>query len=211
MPTVAILFLVFALPAPSDAVASQYTMSDASGRVIEFTPEDLLAFRDRSDSLMTDLQEDPAVLYYPEFRPELEDTEPRDSWPWNVVEVVTDSLAAIVMPGNLREARRAYESYAVLRMHNVREDPDVACEVIVERELFAMDGFVDGWIVTRLLFGGPSYEALDELVFARAAGVLEGLVIDRENRQLGGCLKEVQESHRESVDAYREWRLRTDQ
>ena len=173
---------------------------------MEFEADLLLRFRDRSDSLMTDLVEDPFVLYFPSFGRDLDESEARDAWPWNAVEVVTDSSAALVMPGNLREAGRAYESYAVLRMHAVRQDPDVACEVLISREVEAVDGFVDGWIVARLLFGGPAYEPLDELAFAREAGVLAGLILDRSDRQLGGCLQVSRERRAEDIAAYRAWR-----
>jgi len=177
-----------------------------SGEVIEFDPDRLLAFRDRSDSLRTDLEEDPEVLYYTDFGRDLTSEDAEDAFPWNAIEVVTDSLVALVLPGNLREGQRAYISYAVLRMHAVRQDPDVACSVLAERELFALDGFVDGWIAARTLFGGPAYEPLDELVFAREAGVLPGLIAERSDRQLSGCLTVWREQNGELVEAYQSWR-----
>ena len=155
---------------------------------------------------MNDLVEDPLVLYYRAFGRDLDESGARDAWPWNAVEVVTDSLAALVMPGNLREAGRAYESYAVLRMHVVRQDPDVPCDALLRREVATLDGFVDGWLVARLLFGGPAYEPLDELAFAREAGVLGGLLLDRSDRQLGGCLDALRETHEDEIAAYRSWR-----
>lgn len=185
---------------------AQYRLTAPSGAVVEFEADVLLRFRDRSDSLMTDLVEDPLVLYFPSFGRELDESEARDAWPWNAVEVVTDSSAALVMPGNLREAGRAYESYAVLRMHAVRQDPDVACDVLVAREIEAVDGFIDGWVAARLLFGGPAYEPLDELAFAREAGVLAGLILDRSDRQLGGCLRFARTSGEDEIAAYRAWR-----
>ena len=173
---------------------------------MDFESTHLLRFRDRSDSLMTDLVEDPQVLYYRSFGRDLDESEARDAWPWNAVEVATDSSAVLLMPGNLREAGRAYESYAVLRMHAVRQDPDVACDVLLAREVEAVGGFIDGWLVARLLFGGPAYEPLDELAFAREAGVLPGLVLDRSDRQLGGCLEIAREGGGEEMAAYRSWR-----
>lgn len=177
-----------------------------SGAVIEFEPERLLAFRDRSDSLRTDLNEDPEVLYYTDFGRNLTPEDGEDALPWNAIEVVTDSLVALVLPGNLREGQRAYISYAVLRMDAVRKDPDVSCSELAERELFAVDGFVDGWIAARTLFGGPAYEPLDELAFAREAGVLAGLVAERSDRQLSGCLGVWRDENAALVDAYRSWR-----
>ncbi|WP_419934984.1 hypothetical protein [Candidatus Palauibacter sp.] len=192
-----------AAAAPAEA---QYRLTAPSGTVVEFEADRLLRFRDRSDSLMTDLVEDPLVLYYRSFGRDLDESEARDAWPWNAAEVVTDSLAALVMPGNLREAGRAYESYVVLRMHAVRQDPDVPCETLLGREIDALDGFIDGWIVARLLFGGPAYEPLDELVFAREADVLGGLILDRSNRQLGGCLAVARQRREDEIAAYRSWR-----
>lgn len=199
----AALLLAVGVPTPAEA---QYRLTAPSGAAIEFDADRLLRLRDRSDSLMTDLVEDPLVLYYPSFGRDLDESEARDAWPWNAVEVVTDSLAALVMPGNLREAGRAYESYVVLRMHAVRQDPDVPCEELLGREIEALDGFIDGWVVARLLFGGPAYEPLDEFVFAREAGVLQGLMLDRANRQLGGCLGVVREAGADEIAAYRTWR-----
>ncbi|WP_420616308.1 hypothetical protein [Candidatus Palauibacter sp.] len=190
----------------AESLDAQYRLTAPSGSVVEFQADLLLRFRDRSDSLMTDLVEDPLVLYYRSFGRELDESEARDAWPWNAVEVVTDSSAALVMPGNLREAGRAYESYAVLRMHAVRQDPDVACDELFSREVEAVDGFIDGWVAARLLFGGPAYEPLDELAFAREAGVLAGLILDRSDRQLGGCLQVSRERRAEEIAAYRAWR-----
>jgi hypothetical protein len=190
----------------AESADAQYRLEAPSGSVVEFEADILLGFRDRSDSLMTDLVEDPLVLYYRSFGRELDESEARDAWPWNAVEVVTDSSAALVMPGNLREAGRAYESYAVLRMHAVRQDPDVACEELFSREVEAVDGFIDGWVAARLLFGGPEYEPLDELAFAREAGVLAGLILDRSDRQLGGCLESSRARGAEEIAAYRAWR-----
>lgn len=198
--------LAVALSGTSTPLSGQYRLTAPSGDVVEFDADRLLEYRDRSDSLQTDLDEDPDVLYYTSFGPSLDESEARDAWPWNAIEVVTDSLAALVMPGNLREAGRAYVSYAVLRMHAVRLDPDVACEELARRELAAIDGFVDGWIVARTLYGGPAYEPLDELAFAREAGVLVGLVLDRSDRQLAGCLSISREKSASEIEAYHSWR-----
>ena len=201
-----LLIALSAGAAGATPVEAQYRLTAPSGEVVEFEADRLLRFRDRTDSLMTDLVEDPLVLYYLSFGRDLDESEARDAWPWNAVEVVTDSLAAVVMPGNLREAGRAYESYVVLRMHAVRQDPDVPCETLAGREIEALDGFIDGWIAARLLFGGPAYEPLDEFVFAREAGVLDGLMLDRSNRQLRGCLAVMREAREEEMAAYRSWR-----
>ena len=188
------------------ALSAQYSLTAPSGEVVEFERDRLLAMRERSVALWDELQEDPLVLYYTSYGPELEADDRARSYPWNAAEVVTDSLAAVITPGNLREADRAYYNYIVLRMNAVRQDPDVPCDEVVARELEALDGFVDGWVVARTLFGGPSYEPLDEFAFAREAGVLPGMMADLEDRQLGGCLAVWREANPEAVAAYRDWR-----
>lgn len=195
-----------ALAAPVAPVEAQYRLTTPSGVVLEFQADELLAFRDRSDSLRRDLEEDPEVLYYTSFGADAAPDRAEDAMPWNSVEVVTDSTAALLMPGNLREAQRAYMSYVVLRMHAVRGDPDVPCAELVDRELQAVDGFVDGWIAARTLFGGPAYAPLDELAFARAAGVLPGLVMSHGDPQLGGCLDVWRGEDPELAAAYETWR-----
>lgn len=192
-----------ARPAPLQA---QYTLTAPSGQVVEFDRDRLLAMRDRSVQLWDELQEDPDILYYTAYGRELDPDDRTQAYPWNAIEVVTDSLAAVITPGNLREADRAYYNYVVLRMHAVAKDPDVACEEVFARELEAMDGFVDGWVIARTLFGGPAYEPLDEFALAREAGVLRGMIADRSDRQLGGCLTVWRDAHPDAISAYREWK-----
>jgi hypothetical protein len=185
--------------------AGQYSMTAPSGLVVEFDRDRLLDMRDRSVALRRDLEEDPRILYYTSYGSELRAEDRDEAYPWNAIDVVTDSIAAVVTPGNLREADRAYYNYVVHRMHAVREDPDVPCGEIVARELDAVDAFVDGWVVARTLFGGPAFEPLDELAFAREAGVLRGLLVDRSDRQLGGCLVVWSDENPGAVEEYRSW------
>lgn len=207
---VAPLYLAISLPAAAlvltpVSAAGQYSLTAPSGYVVEFDRDRLLLMRDRSVALWDELQEDPEILYYTAYGRELDEDDRSAAYPWNAIEVVTDSMAAVITPGNLREADRAYYNYAVLRMHAVREDPDVACETVFERELEAIDGFVDGWVIARTLFGGPAYEPLDEFAFAREDGVLPGMMAARSDRQLGGCLAVWREANADAVGAYRDW------
>lgn len=201
----AVLAVLAPLVSPAD-VGGQYSIAAPSGRSIDFDRLDLLAWRDRSDALRESLDQDPLILYYTSYGPALSPEQGDEALPWNAVEVVTDSLAAVITPGNLREADRAYYSYAVLRMNAVREDPDVECSELVAREMRAVNAFVEGWIVARTLYGGPPYEPLDELAFARADGVLEGLVADRSDRQLAGCLAVWRDGDPALLERYRAWR-----
>ncbi len=201
LPVILAAWGVAAAPLPG-----QYRLTAPSGETLEFEPDALLALRAFSDSLRDDLERDPHVLYFTDFGRVVEEPRASAAMPWNAMEVVTDSSTALLMPGNLREAGRAYINYAVLRMHAVRQDPDVPCAELAQRELRAVGGFVDGWIVARLLFGGPAYGPLDELAFARQAGVLDGLIAARSDRQLGGCLAVWRDGNPEMVRRYETWR-----
>lgn len=184
---------------------AQYSLSAPSGDELSFERDSLLAMRDRSRALRQNLEEDPLVLYFTAFGQAVEAQAAERAFPWNAIDVVTDSLAAIVTPGNLREADRAYVNYAVLRMRAVRGDPDVSCDELMRRELEAVRGFVDGWIVARTLFGGQPFEPLDEMAFAAAAGVLPGFVAAGSDPHLGGCLGVWNEANREAIEAFRDW------
>jgi len=195
----------FAVSAPSQLQGQRWIELSDRGR-LDFDAATLLTYRDYTDSLRNWLEEDPDVLYYPDYGPDVDGQQPANAWPWRATEVVTDSSAVVLMPGNLREAGRAYISYAVLRMEAVRMDPDVPCDELLERELVALNGFLDGWITARTLLGGPAFEPLDQWVFARDAGVLAGLALELGDRQLGGCLDELRESMPQEAEAYRRWR-----
>ena len=203
LPLVAVV--VWLAGVPADLVA-QYTLTAPGGEDVVFEGDRLLEMRDRSRSLWNELQEDPHILYYTAYGRELGPADASQAYPWNAIEVVADSLAAVITPGNLREADRAYYNYAVLRMHAVGEDPDVSCDQVFAREMTAIDGFVDGWVIARTLFGGPAYDPLDEFAFAREAGVLEGMIAANGDRQLGGCLRVWRDANADAVDAYRAWR-----
>lgn len=168
--------------------------------------EDLVQLDDTTRALRKNLEEDPRVLYYTAFGDPLSVAPDSAAYPWAAVEVITDSTVAVITPGNLREADRAYANYAVLRMQAVRSDLDVSCDSVFALEKRAVSGFVDGWLVTRTLYGGPRYPPLDELVFARRAGHLAPLMVARSNRQLGGCLAVWAERHADRLDAYERWR-----
>lgn len=162
---------------------------------------------DTTRALYTDLEQDPRVGYFIDVGPAVPTREPDPAFPWNAVEVRSDSLAAVRTPGNLREADRAYFNYAVMRMRAVRGgDPDVSCDSLMAVESGVVSAFADGWIVARTLFGGPPYPPLDEIGFAREAGVLPGLIAARGDRHLGACAEEWAEAHPEEVEAYRQWR-----
>lgn len=188
-----------------EAAYAQYSLSAPSGDELSFERGALLSMRDRSRALRQNLEEDPLVLYFTAYGQTVEARAAERAFPWNAVDVVTDSLAAIVTPGNLREADRAYVNYAVLRMRAVRGDPDVSCGELMDRELEAVRGFVEGWVVARTLFGGPPFEPLDEMAFAAAAGFLPGLIAANADPHLGGCLTVWSVANEEAIAAFRTW------
>ncbi len=207
--SVVISALVCLLPLFSPrALQAQYEMEAPSGIEIEFSSTQVRAMLDTTRTLEMSLQEDPRILYFTLVGPPVETRDSLDAaYPWNAIEVRNDSVATILTPGNLREADRAYYNYAVIRMHLVRElDPDVPCEELMERELEAVSAFVDGWVASRLLFGGLPFAVLDELAFAREQGQLPGMLAAKADRQLGACSAEWSSDHPEAAEAYLSWR-----
>jgi hypothetical protein len=77
---------------------------------------------------------------------------------------------------------------------------------LMERELEAVSAFVDGWVTSRLLFGGLPFSVLDELAFAREQGQLPGMLAAKTDRQLGACSAEWSSDHPEAAEAYISWR-----
>ena len=194
------------------AAAAQYTVTAENGDTVQFESTALRAMLDTARALYTDLEEDPRVLYmtpvgFPGSRVTVSPEDPESSYPWNVVTVLSDSTAdARPMPANFREADRAYYNYVVQRMRVVRgTDPDVSCDSLLALEERVVGSFVDGWILSRTLFGGPAFGPLDELVFARRAGLLRALLARRNDRQLGACAGQWAEENLDRVAAYDVW------
>jgi hypothetical protein len=161
---------------------------------------------DSARALFRDLQEDPRVLYSTGFGPPAEVMSASAAYPWNAVSPTSDSTVNVIMPGNLREADRAYYNYAVMRMRVVRgQDPDESCGLLIQAEEKVLSSYVDGWIVARTLFGGPAFEPMDELVFAREAGLLRPLLAARENVSIGVCAEQWAAEHPDEIAAYESW------
>jgi len=193
--------LLVSVPLPA-----QYRVVSPSGDTITVETDVVREMLDSTRALRRDLEEDPRVLYAIGYGDGATDADPEPAWPWNAIEVVSDSVVEVITPGNLREADRAFASYSVMRMRIVRSrDPDAECDSIVEWETAAVSSFIDGWIVARTLFGGPPFGPLDALAFARLDGHLPALIVDVGNRQIGACAGEWAESHPAAVHAYRSW------
>jgi hypothetical protein len=191
--------------AAAPAVGQRSVASERDTLTIPLT--ELQVMLDSARALYTDLQEDPAVLYYLDFGPPVEADAPEAAYPWNATTPTSDSTVNVLMPGNLREADRAYYNYAVMRMRVVRtQDPDAPCEELMDREEVVLSSFVDGWILARTLFGGPEFVPLQEFVFAREAGLLRPLLAARGDTSIGVCAEEWATANPEAIAAYEAWR-----
>lgn len=188
-------------------VEAQYAITSPSGDTLTFELPELRAMLETARALYADLEEDPRVLYRLGFGPAAERSAPGPAYPWHAVLPQSDSVVNVLTPGNLREADRAYHNYAVMRMREIRsEDPDDPCDALVEREEQVLSSFVDGWILSRTLFGGPAFAPLDELAFARAAGHLRATVGALRDDSVGGCAAAWAEDHPDAIAAYEAWR-----
>lgn len=194
----------FASPPPA---AAQYAITSPSGDSLSFELPELRGMLETARALYADLEEDPRVLYRLGFGPAVESSAPGPAYPWNAVLPQSDSVVNILTPGNLREADRAYHNYAVMRMREIRgQDPDDPCDALVEREEEVLSSFVDGWVLSRTLFGGPAFAPLDEFAFARAAGHLPAVIAALGDASVGGCAPNWAETHPGAIAAYEAWR-----
>jgi hypothetical protein len=193
----------------SGQLPAQYRVVSPAGDTITIQTAAVREMLDSTRALRLDLEVDPRVLYGIGYGDRASEADPTSAWPWNAIEVLSDSVVDVITPGNLREADRAYANYSVMRMRNVRSrDPDAVCDSIVEWEATAVSSFIDGWIVARTLFGGPPFGPLDALAFARLDGHLPALIVELGDRQIGACAGEWAESHPDAIEAYRTWHER---
>jgi len=115
-------------------------------------------------------------------------------------------VAEVAVPRNYREARRGYYNYAVRMMRQVREArPTAGCDDAVEREAGLVSAFLDGWIVTRTLYGGPALPAVDAMVFAREAGHLPAMLVALRDAEIRDCTDRWISEHPDAMESYRRW------
>lgn len=205
-----LLFLLLAaafLPAP---LAAQYVIEAPSGRTLAFDSASVRDMLQRTRRLRSILEQDPEVIYYVGAGDPVPADSPAAAYPWNRVTVRSDSAVRVAAPGNHREAGRAYQNYAVVRMEWIRSGrPAASCAASVEGEVERISAFVDGWIVSRVLYGGPAFPALDAFAFARDAGHLPALVVELGDTTLSErCRSRWSRRNADAVEAYRTWRRR---
>lgn len=212
-PSAMVLALVAPLLAGADALPGQYRLTAPSGQELVLSRDSVLSMLSRTRALYDTLERDPRVVYYVGYGRAVPESRPAEAYPWNAVTVRNDSSVRVVVPGNLREADRAYFNYAVVRMRDrvSGAEPPAAgapCEEAVEREVRILDAFADGWIVARTLFGSPAFPPLAEIPFARSAGHLDAYAAERAPPRLEGCAGAWREAHPDRMAAYRSWRER---
>lgn len=198
-----LLFLTVIAAVPASA---QHSLSLPPGDTLTFEESTLQEMLGESRELRRILEEDPDVLYYMGSGPEVTASSPEASYPWNAVRVVNDSVARVATPANYRESERAYVNYAVEKMRHLLEKPPAAsCDTAVEREVRLVDGWIDGWILARTLYGGPAFPTLDALAFARDEGHLAPLLVKLGNTGIGACAEAWRRAHPEEVAAFEAW------
>ncbi|HKK07379.1 MAG TPA: hypothetical protein VKA44_00690 [Gemmatimonadota bacterium] len=202
----ALLLALAALPAPARA-QQQYGFALPRGDTLSFSLDTLRRWMDEVRRFRDILERDPHVLYYTGTGPAASASDPGPAYPWNAVRVRSDSVAEVATPSNLREMDRAYTNYAVLEMSSLRrEGPTSSCEQVVSRETDRASSFVDGWILSRTLYGGPPFPPIDALAFARASGHLTAMLVALRDSELAGCADKWEKGHPERMGAYRAWR-----
>lgn len=193
------------------SLPAQYRIAAPSGEELSFSRDSVLSMLSRTRALYDTLEADPRIVYYVGYGRHASEERPGEVYPWNAVTVESDSAVRVVVPGDLREADRAYFNYAVVRMRERAASEaasELSCREIVAREVRILDAFADGWIVSRTLFGSPEHAALTEIPFARAAGHLDAFLVDRAPPRVADCAEPWAEAHRDRLEAYRTWRSR---
>lgn len=205
-----LLFLLLAAALLPGPLAAQYSIEAPSGRTLAFDSASVRDMLQRTRRLRSILEEDPAVIYYVGAGDPVSAGAAAAAYPWNAVTVRSDSAVRVETPGNYREAGRAYQNYAVVRMEWIRSGgPTASCAASVEGEVERVSAFVDGWIVSRVLYGGPAFPPVDAFAFARDAGHLPALVVELGDTTLSErCRSRWRERHADAVAAYRAWRRR---
>lgn len=199
--------LLLLVAGPPAAAQEASAIGLPGGDTITFHLDTLRQWMTDARRLEDLLERDPRVVYYTGTGPPATSARPGPAYPWIAVHVRSDSAVTVTTPSNLREMARAYANYAVDKMLAVRhEGPATDCDDVVSRELMRFSSFLDGWIVSRTLYGGPPFPPVDALVFARAAGHLPAMLVDLGDSELVGCRDGWEKAHPDRVNAYRDWR-----
>jgi len=198
------LLLLGVLPSAAHA---QRAIGLPSGDTLTFQLDTLRRMMTDAERLRDLLEIDPHVVYYTGAGPAATRAHPGRAYPWIAVRVRSDSAVRVATPSNLREMSRAYANYAVEKMQSVRnQGPATDCEEVVRREVQRISSFLDGWIVSRTLYGGPPFPPVDGMAFARAAGHLPAMLMELKDSELSGCRGAWETAHPDRMSAFRSWR-----
>lgn len=192
---------------PAGARAQEYHLSLPNGDTLSFPLDTLRRMMDDARRLRDILERDPKVIYYTGTGPRATAADPSPAYPWRAVRVRSDTAAEVATPSNLREMDRAYYNYAVRKMSSLRQEgPAAGCDRVVDREVLRARSFLDGWILSRTLYGGPAFPPVDLMVFARASGHLTAMLVALGDSELIGCADRWAKDHPDRMAAYRSWR-----
>lgn len=192
---------------PTGVGAQEYYLSIPNGDTLSFPLDTLRRMMDDARRLRDILERDPKVIYYTGTGPRATAADPSPAYPWRAVRVRSDTAAEIATPSNLREMDRAYFNYAVRKMSSLRQEgPAAGCDRVIDREVLRAWSFLDGWILSRTLYGGPTFPPVDLMVFARAQGHLTAMLVALGDSELIGCADRWAKDHPDRMAAYRTWR-----
>lgn len=192
---------------PTGVGAQEYYLSIPNGDTLSFPLDTLRRMMDDARRLRDILERDPKVIYYTGTGPRATAADPSPAYPWRAVRVRSDTAAEIATPSNLREMDRAYFNYAVRKMSSLRQEgPAAGCDRVIDREVLRAWSFLDGWILSRTLYGGPAFPPVDLMVFARAQGHLTAMLVALGDSELIGCADRWAKDHPDRMAAYRTWR-----
>lgn len=104
------------------------------------------------------------------------------TYPWHKVEVVGTDTVRIEMDENARNASPAFEIYAHLHLMRAqgrldRWFPEAEPLAGYEQERAFVERTAEAWLYGRSIFDTRPYHPLEELVYARDAGLLDELLL----------------------------------
>lgn len=192
---------------PAGSAAAQYTLRGPSDRALTFDTATVREMLERTRRTRRQMEGARRVVYYVGSGPPVTPDSLDPAYPWGAVTPKGDTAVRVVTPGNYREASRAYQNYAYEKMQAIRSGSEPrGCAAELEREAELVSAFVDGWVVSRVLYGAMALEAIDRLAFAREAGHLPALLSSMDGSPVAErCRSRWQDDHPEAVEAFRDW------